>query len=66
MWISLYFLCEQLGVVTGQGASALSVYLTGTWKYAFLAETGLLLSVVMLLYLSIPVRYYQGQAEDGV
>jgi hypothetical protein len=63
MWISVYFLCEQFGIVAGQGASTLFISL-GEWKWSFLVETGLLLGPVVLLYLCVPGRYFQSSATQ--
>lgn len=64
MWISMYFLCEQLGIVTGQGVSTLFMSFT-SWKWGFLVETALMVGPVIILYLAIPTRYFRSSAEEG-
>lgn len=69
MWIAAFFLCEQVGVATGQGALNVAILVFGEhgWRWSFLAETALLGGLTGILFLMIPGRYYtQGKdTEEG-
>jgi hypothetical protein len=65
MWIAAFFLCEQVGVATGQGALNVAILVFGEhgWRWSFLAETALLGGLTGILFLMIPGRYYT-QGKD--
>jgi hypothetical protein len=68
MWIAAFFLCEQVGVATGQGALNVAILVFGEhgWRWSFLAETALLGGLTGILFLMIPGRYYtQGKDTEG-
>ena len=69
MWIAAFFLCEQVGVATGQGALNLAIMVFGEhgWRWSFLAESALLGGLTGIMFLMIPGRYYtQGKdTEEG-
>lgn len=65
MWISIYFLCEQFGIVAGQGSFTLMISTLGEWQWSFLVETALMLGPVLLLYLVVPSRYFESAATTG-
>ena len=65
MWISIYFLCEQFGIVAGQGSSTLMISTLGKWQWSFLVETALMVGPVLLLYLFVPARYFESAATAG-
>jgi hypothetical protein len=64
MWISIYFLCEQFGIVAGQGSLTLMTSF-GSWQWSFLVETALMVGPVLLLYLFVPARYFESAATAG-
>lgn len=69
MWIAAFFLCEQVGVATGQGALNVAIMVFGEhgWRWSFLAESALLGGLTWIMFLVIPGRYYtQGKdTEEG-
>ena len=66
MWIATFFLCEQVGVATGQGALNVAIMVFGEhgWRWSFLAETALLGGLTGIMFLMIPGRYYS-QGNDS-
>jgi hypothetical protein len=68
IWIATFFLCEQVGVATGQGALNVAILVFGEhgWRWSFLAETALLIGLTGIMFLVIPARYYtQGKDREG-
>lgn len=68
MWIATFFLCEQVGVATGQGALNVAIMVFGEhgWRWSFLAETALLIGLTGIMFLVIPSRYYtHGKDTEG-
>ena len=59
MWISLFFLCEQVGVALGIAVETVIDKLFKEWKYSFLVQSGMLILFVVIPMLFIPGRYFR-------
>ena len=53
IWLAVMFVSAPLGIVLGYATAAVSMTFT-SWKWAFLAESILLIAPVCILFIMIP------------
>lgn len=65
MWISMYFLTEDLGIVIGYGVAVLFLKFLDSWKWSFTAQSALMVFPVCFLFSTIPLRYFKTSNEHN-
>jgi hypothetical protein len=59
MWISLFFLCEQVGVALGIAVETIIDKELNKWEYSFAVQSAMLIGFVVVPMLMVPTKYFR-------